>query len=76
MECGNSKVKGKPNPYQILRILKKFKCKKSESVYVGDVLYDYLTSKRAKIDFIFAKYGYGKLKYKKFTISKLANLYK
>ena len=37
--------------------------KNTECVYIGDTKIDYLAAKKAKIDFIFASYGYfnGKL---------------
>ena len=29
--------------------------------YIGDMKSDFITAKRAKINFVFAKYGYGKI---------------
>ena len=46
-------------------------------MYIGDTQVDYLTAKNAKIDFIYAKWGYGKnynYKYKCETIKKLLNM--
>lgn len=57
----NSLLRGKPFPDQINFVLKKFKMPKENSVYVGDTKIDYLSAKRAKIQFIFADYGYGNL---------------
>ena len=51
-------LKGKPNPDTLLYAIKKMRLKKSECVYIGDTKIDYLAAKRAKIDFIFANYGY------------------
>lgn len=62
IECGKKSIKGKPFPDQIKRILKKLKFSKKQSVYIGDMYHDYLSAKNAKIDFIFAKYGYGGLR--------------
>tara|TARA_B100000795_G_C22788804_1_gene435904 strand:+ start:1242 stop:1865 length:624 start_codon:yes stop_codon:yes gene_type:complete len=52
--------RGKPNPFQIKKILKDSKIPKKNSYYIGDMYVDYLTCKNAKINFIFASYGYGK----------------
>ena len=67
---------GKPNPYQVNLILKKLKTKKKDAVYIGDMISDVKTAKNAKLDFIYAKYGYGNIKknYIKYKINKLANL--
>lgn len=62
IECGKKTIKGKPFPDQINKILNKLKCSKKQTVYVGDMYHDYLSAKNAKIDFIFAKYGYGGLR--------------
>ena len=34
---------------------------KKDIVFVGDTYIDYKTAKNAKIDFVFAKYGYGNI---------------
>ena len=59
IQCPQKNLKGKPYPDQILKLIKKIKLKKKECVYIGDTHVDYLTSKNAKIDFIFANWGYG-----------------
>lgn len=65
IESNNTKNKGKPNPYSIIRIIKKLKVEKSDCVYIGDTNVDYQTAKNSKIDFIFAQWGYGRnLNYK------------
>ncbi len=77
IECDNSKNKGKPNPYKINKIINKSNFIKSDCVYIGDTQVDYLTAKNAKIDFIYAKWGYGKnynYKYKCERIKKLLNI--
>lgn len=78
IECGTLKKKGKPNPFQMNIIIKKLKEDKKKTVYIGDMPVDLLTAKNAKIDFIFAKYGYGKLPSikTKFKINKLKDLIK
>tara|TARA_Y100001970_G_scaffold173242_1_gene211682 strand:- start:8855 stop:9472 length:618 start_codon:yes stop_codon:yes gene_type:complete len=74
IECGSQKVKGKPNPTQILKILKKLKTKKKYAVYVGDSIHDSMTANNAKIDFIFASYGYTKKRKYKYNIKNLKEL--
>ena len=56
-------LRGKPFPDQILSAIKKLMSSKKKACYVGDMLVDYKAAKNAKIDFIFANYGYGKRKY-------------
>ena len=62
IECPNFKFRGKPYPDQINKQIKNYKIKKKDVYYVGDMEYDYQTAKNAGINFIFASYGYGKLK--------------
>ena len=74
IECDNPKTKGKPHPDKINKIISTTKYKKSECVYIGDTRVDYLTAKNSKIEFIYAKWGYGKnynYKYKCKTIADL-----
>ncbi len=74
IECDNKKTQGKPNPNKINKIIKKTKFNKSQSVYIGDTRVDYLTAKNAKIDFIYAKWGYGKNLNYKYKCEKVQNL--
>ena len=60
LHCPSKKFKGKPNPDLILNSMKKNKKLPKDSCYVGDTFYDFISSKNAKISFIFASYGYGK----------------
>lgn len=53
-------LRGKPYPDQLNYVIKKLKFKKKNTYYIGDMLVDYKASKNANIQFIFAKYGYGK----------------
>lgn len=70
LACGEENIKGKPSPLQINNLIKMFKVKKSKVVYVGDMKVDFLLTKNAKIDFIFANYGYGKKVKANFKINK------
>ena len=74
VECENKILRGKPYPDQILKILKKLKYKKKEAIFIGDTTYDYLASRNSKIDFIFAKYGYGRIKHKSCSIQRINQL--
>ncbi len=78
IECGSIKKKGKPDPFQMNLIIKRLKLDKKKTVYIGDMFADLKTAKNAKIDFIFAKYGYGKLPINKtkFKINRLTDLIK
>tara|TARA_Y100000389_G_C17467924_1_gene527433 strand:- start:5104 stop:5757 length:654 start_codon:yes stop_codon:yes gene_type:complete len=60
----SKKFKGKPNPDLLNHCIKINKIDKSKCCYVGDTEFDYLAAKNAKIDFIYASYGYGKFKKK------------
>lgn len=60
IHCPNKKHRGKPYPDQILYSLKKNGFKAKNTYFVGDTHTDFLAAKRAKVSFIFAKYGYGK----------------
>ncbi|MDC0896379.1 HAD-IA family hydrolase [Candidatus Pelagibacter sp.] len=65
----NSLLKGKPHPDQINFVIRKLRISKKNTVYIGDTEIDYLCAKKAKVDFIYAKYGYGKLTPKKNILS-------
>jgi|TARA_B100001093_G_C26726301_1_gene970095 phosphoglycolate phosphatase len=52
-------LRGKPHPDQLLLALKLNKILPKNTLFVGDTKYDYLASKKAKIPFVFASYGYG-----------------
>lgn len=58
--CFSKKFKGKPSPDQIVKVLKSLNQKKNRSVYVGDMLVDYKAACAAGVEFVHAKYGYGK----------------
>ena len=71
----SKKLKGKPSKDMLTHTLKKFRISKKDACYIGDTEYDYLASKAAGIDFIFARYGYGNYKKKyKYYINKFLDL--
>jgi len=65
---------GKPNPAQMLKILKKTGLERKDAVYFGDMKVDLQTAKNAKIDFIFVKTGFTKKLNCKFKIRNFNNL--
>ena len=74
--CPSKLTRGKPYPDQINIALKRANIKRRKTLYVGDMHVDYLLAKKSKINFVFAKYGYGKVdKYKYFnTINSFKDL--
>ena len=77
IQCPEKNYRGKPYPDLLIKLIKNLKIKKQSAVYIGDTQYDLLTCKSAKIDFIFAEYGYkiGIKKYK-YKIKKFETLKK
>ena len=67
IHCPSKIYKGKPNPDLLNHCIKLNKLDKKYCCYVGDTEFDYIASQKAKINFIFANYGYGKIK-KKYNI--------
>lgn len=49
----------KPDPYVINEIIRRNHLKRKECLYIGDSEVDIITAKRAKIDSMLVKYGYG-----------------
>ena len=79
VECHNKHTRGKPYPDQINKIIKKINIDKKDFVYIGDTNIDYMSAKNAKIDFIFAQWGYGhnyNYKYKCRSIQEMKNILK
>lgn len=74
--CPEKGKRGKPNPWQINHLIKKLKVKKSEVVFLGDTKIDLKTAQNAGINFIYAKYGYERLKNRKNSINKFSDIYK
>lgn len=70
-------IKGKPYPDQVRKCIKKLKIKNKNVFFVGDMKIDMLAAKNCKINFIFASYGFGKIKEKKLKkIKKFKNIFK
>ena len=60
IHCPNNRLRGKPYPDHLLNSLKRNRVKSKDACFFGDTKVDFMAAKKAKIDFIFAKYGYGK----------------
>lgn len=67
---------GKPHPQGINKIIKKANIKKKNCIYVGDSYQDFIAAKRAKVKFLFAVWGYGKIKNKTKKIKKISDVSK
>ncbi|MCM8770607.1 MAG: HAD family hydrolase [Candidatus Omnitrophica bacterium] len=50
--CAKDKHEFKPNPYLLLKIIKKMKVKKTEAIYVGDMAVDVYAGKNAGIKMV------------------------
>ena len=74
IQCPQKNLIGKPYPDQILNAIKKLNVKKKDCVYIGDTNIDYLSAKNAKIDFIFAEWGYGPNHNYKLSIKNITKL--
>ena len=72
IHCPNNKYRGKPFPDHILNSITKNNVKRKDACFFGDMKVDYLAANNAKIDFVFASYGYGKKK--SFYKNKIKNL--
>jgi phosphoglycolate phosphatase len=70
----NSKLRGKPAPDQLLSAIVEMNVDPSQAVYIGDANVDGLAAKRAGIDFIFAKWGYGDYSDCSLIISKMEDI--
>ena len=67
--------KGKPDPFLLNNVIKRTNKKKEDTFYIGDTYIDYKFAKNSGINFIFCKYGYGKISLKKVKkISKINDL--
>lgn len=73
--CPITGKKGKPDPFLLNRLLKKTSKKRKNTYYIGDTYTDYKFAKNSGINFIFCKYGYGKISFKNVKkISKFKDL--
>ena len=64
---------GKPEPDQILYAMSQTHCDNKETVYIGDMEVDKIAAEKAKIDFVFAEWGYGKVK-SRYSIKNISEL--
>jgi phosphoglycolate phosphatase len=75
--CPSKKLRGKPFPDPINKALNFLKVNQYNAFYVGDTIYDFLAAKRSFVKFIYASYGYGKLKKQRLlNIKKFSDLKK
>jgi len=74
--CPNKKIRPKPYPDQILKILNKEKIEKKNCFYVGDMKIDKKFAKKAKVNFIYANYGYGEKINSRLKINRINDLTK
>ena len=58
IQCPEPKLRGKPFPDQINKVIKKLNIKKKYSIYIGDTFFDLKAANSANVDFILADYGY------------------
>ena len=52
--------KAKPNPEGIIKIKKKLKISNKNIYFIGDSIFDKIAAKKAKVNFLYAEWGYGK----------------
>lgn len=76
VSCPAEGLRGKPYPDQINLVLKKLKISNKYTLYVGDTIIDYKCAKLAKVKFIYAKYGFQKINFKKNIINSFSELNK
>ena len=65
--------KGKPHPEGVLKILKKFRVSKKNTIYIGDSLYDLNCAKKSGVKYCHAIWGYAKMNSKR-KVNKIRNL--
>jgi len=71
----SKKLRGKPYPDGLNKIISNTKFKRKEVIYLGDTIYDLQSAKLAKIKFLHASWGYQANKKKRITkIEKLSDL--
>lgn len=62
ISCPENNLMGKPEPDQILYAMSQTSSENEETVYIGDMEVDKIAAEKAKIDFVYAEWGYGKMK--------------
>lgn len=71
----SKKLRGKPYPDGLNKIISNTKFKRKEAIYLGDTIYDLQSAKLAKIKFLHANWGYQANKKKRIKkIEKLSDL--
>lgn len=58
--CPTPALKGKPSPDQILYAIKETSIEAKKSVYIGDMIVDFQAASSANINYLHARWGYGK----------------
>ena len=71
---GDEVIRGKPHPEGIYKILRKTKTNRKNVIYIGDSIYDYKASKKAKVKYLHAKWGYDQILNKKKNITKISKI--
>ena len=66
-------VRGKPYPEGLIKILKKMKNTKKETIYIGDSIYDYKAAKKIGIKYLHANWGYEKNLKDKLDINEISS---
>ena len=61
VSCPVNNMKGKPEPDQILFAMSQTSCSNEETIYIGDMEVDKIAAEKAKIDFLYAEWGYGSM---------------
>ena len=61
ISCPTAGLRGKPAPDQLLHVMSVCNVDPIDTVYVGDMIYDYEAAKRAGIHFEYAEWGFGDL---------------
>jgi len=59
IDCPDDSIRGKPNPDQLLRAILKCQIDPLETLYIGDMKTDYVSAKRAGMDYVHADWGFG-----------------
>lgn len=70
-------IRGKPYPDQVIKCLKSLNILNKNVFFIGDMKIDREAAKKSKINFIFASYGFGKIKDKNIKrLNNFSNVYK